>query len=74
MKKVDTQPMHNPCTTYARKIRTLGVYSSALLTLMAVSGCSVGGVVAGTVGAAGAVAGTAVDVVLRSDTDPGDLE
>ncbi len=50
------------------------LYSSVLLTLITASGCSVGGVVAGTVGAAGALAGTAVDVVLRNDTRLGELE
>lgn len=37
-------------------------------------GCSPGGVVAGTIGAAGAVAGAAVDVVLRDDVQHGLIE
>jgi len=65
------QPMHNPCTTHARRFTG---YGAALLTLLALSACSPGGVVAGTVGAAGAVAGAGVDLILRNDTDVGGLE
>lgn len=68
------QPMHNPCTTYTQPARGAHRVGAALLTLLALSACSPGGVVAGTIGAAGAVAGTAVDVVLRADTDQGGFE
>lgn len=46
----------------------------AVMAMAALSACSPGGVVAGTIGAAGAVAGTAVDVILRDDSDFGGVE
>lgn len=41
-----------------------------LLLFLALSGCGMGGTIGGTVGS---VAGGAVDLVLRSDTNLGDL-
>ena len=63
-----SQAMHKPCTTCAQGPRARKALLAGMLTCsLFLGGCSVGSVVAGTVGAAGAVAGTAVDVVLRSD-------
>lgn len=70
MKNHLTQTAHQPCTTRAPSLRA---FAAASLTLLALSACSPGSIVAGTVGAAGAVAGTAVDIVLKSDTAPADL-
>ena len=69
---MDETRMHTKATDLSRNI------SKAVLVLavctMALPSCSPGGVVAGTIGAAGAVAGTAVDVVLRSDIHQGVME
>ncbi len=70
MRNAIAQPVHRPCTTRAPSVKGT---AAALLTLFALSGCSPGSVVAGTIGAAGVVAGTAVDVVLKSDTSPADM-
>ncbi len=66
--------MQNPCTTHAQARVNAKLIVSACLTLMVLTACSPGGVVAGTVGAAGVVAGAAVDVVLRSEVQPGEIE
>jgi|GEM_PF-2969065 len=71
MKNFVSQPAHKLNTSRATSLRGLVVVS---LTLFALSACSPGGVVAGTVGAAGVVAGTAVDLVLKGNSNPGVLE
>jgi len=68
MKISGSQAIHTPYTTCAQGPRASKALVAGLLTCsLFLGGCSVGSVVAGTVGAAGVVAGTAVDVVLRSD-------
>lgn len=60
--------MSNFKDSIAMRFFLLVVAGAALL------GCSPGGVVAGTIGAAGTVAGAAVDVVLREDMQQGWFE
>lgn len=63
----------SPKNRYVR-IAVLKPASVAVFGVLALSACSPGGVVAGTIGAAGAVAGAGVDLVLRQNMAPGELE
>ncbi len=68
--------MHNLAKTKFEHVSKAAIKPvvMAALCCATLSACSPGGVVAGTIGAAGAVAGTAVDVVLRANVQPGEVE